>query len=668
MPFVYCSATTRRLLLRMEKYPHRMNFAKGILESRKQTYKHLKFVLRTLPLQTPTEIELNPKSKIRVTLFDANHCPGAVTFLFEGDGRATLYTGDIRAEPWWVNSLVQNPYILPYACGLRRLDCIYLDTTFASHDDVYKKFPTKAEGLKELMQKLSTFSNDTIFYFRAWTLGYEHVWMAMTNLLSSQVHIDEYQLRLFSGIVENGRDGFGTFEGPALVGYTVGNEDRRGCLTTLSNAKIHSCEPGTACHAVLKKNDVVWVTPIISRLEDGTELLEVGAGGGLGDFHQFPELEIGDIAILQGIATLRAELGLKADSTGKLQAAIVTAQRLGNSSISLEGLGLDLEPEISLKDFVSLISGHPKLSESVSNKSLMKEVVTVSKDRIVHFPYSRHSSYEELRHLVSAFRPKDVCACTVELESWTDEMSMENLFGDLCSEKTFYHDGEVREEAEEMRKLRQVSNLKRKRETHSQVEEEDTQSESQESYESAKGNLSSESKKVNGVTQPSKEPSQLQSVDQRESISQRPLLAPEPDPVQNLAFTERIRRKENREGIKQQFRALNGGSDFITIDAKSTESESEDVRERTQTQVSLASSAFESQRIDGEKSANALQLDGAAERQRDGTDSSREGRSSGRRSAYSAAIRILQQNDSSDWDSLNFRSVGRGHTHREMEL
>ena len=36
---LYCSPATRELLLRLEKYPNRMNFAKGILESRKQTYK-----------------------------------------------------------------------------------------------------------------------------------------------------------------------------------------------------------------------------------------------------------------------------------------------------------------------------------------------------------------------------------------------------------------------------------------------------------------------------------------------------------------------------------------------------------------------------------------------------------------------------------------------------
>jgi Cft2 family RNA processing exonuclease len=53
---------------------------------------------RPIPLNTPTEIELTPIKKIRVTLIDANHCPGSVMFLIEGDGKTILYTGDIRGQ------------------------------------------------------------------------------------------------------------------------------------------------------------------------------------------------------------------------------------------------------------------------------------------------------------------------------------------------------------------------------------------------------------------------------------------------------------------------------------------------------------------------------------------------------------------------------------------
>lgn len=42
---VYCSAATREILLRLERYPCRINYAKGILEARQLTYKHLGKVL-----------------------------------------------------------------------------------------------------------------------------------------------------------------------------------------------------------------------------------------------------------------------------------------------------------------------------------------------------------------------------------------------------------------------------------------------------------------------------------------------------------------------------------------------------------------------------------------------------------------------------------------------
>ena len=92
-----------------------MNLAKGILESRVQTYRHLSKLLKTIPLDTPTVIELRPEYEIRVTLLDANHCVGAVMFLMEGQGKAILYTGDIRSEVWWLNQLVQNP-VKCYRC------------------------------------------------------------------------------------------------------------------------------------------------------------------------------------------------------------------------------------------------------------------------------------------------------------------------------------------------------------------------------------------------------------------------------------------------------------------------------------------------------------------------------------------------------------------------
>ena len=152
----------------MEKTPSRLNYAQGISEKRSPNYKDLGKLVKSLPLETPVVLKLKPDLRIQVTLLDANHCVGAVMFLIEGAGKAILYTGDIRSEPWWVNSIARNPCMVEYSFGLKQLDCLYLDT---SNLEDYR-LQTKAEGLRELLEKVAEYPKNTIFHFQAWTYGY----------------------------------------------------------------------------------------------------------------------------------------------------------------------------------------------------------------------------------------------------------------------------------------------------------------------------------------------------------------------------------------------------------------------------------------------------------------------------------------------------------------
>lgn len=105
--------------------------------------------------------------------------------VFEGQGNAVLYTGDIRAEPWWVNNITRNPFMIEYSSGLKKLDCMYLDTSNTKSID----FPTKADGLRELLQKVSKYPKDTVFHISSWTFGYEEVWMTLSKALNSPVNL-----------------------------------------------------------------------------------------------------------------------------------------------------------------------------------------------------------------------------------------------------------------------------------------------------------------------------------------------------------------------------------------------------------------------------------------------------------------------------------------------
>ncbi|KAF2627553.1 hypothetical protein BU25DRAFT_392709 [Macroventuria anomochaeta] len=459
-PFVYCSAATREILLRLEKFHHRINFAKGILESRNVTYdRSMRKLAKPLPLDTPTTIELAPGNSIRVTLVDANHCVGAVMFLIEGDGKAVLYTGDIRAETWWVNSIVQSPVLAPYALGFRHLDCIYLDTTFATKCTPYKNFPSKAEGIRELLEKVSTYPDDTIFYFHSWTFGYEKVWIALSAFLDSRIHIDDNRTRIYGSLSsldkrslrEAGLDvqsetrfpkepGVEIREAAALCGFRNGNYVQPGCLTSSENVRIHSCERGLGCSVLDKDTDakIIHIIPIISR-SNGIEIAELGAGGGKGDLDQKEELETGDVAAMGRLMELCAQSIDNPELLSKVLKLLQHALNMGSASMDF-GLQLQKESQVS-EDDVSLQRLVAALSSNASKRQ--SDNTEPYRNKTIRFPYSRHSSYSELCELIAAFKPRDVFPCTVDEATWTPDLSMRALFGEHCSAQIFRHDAEM---------------------------------------------------------------------------------------------------------------------------------------------------------------------------------------------------------------------------------
>ncbi|KAJ4292654.1 hypothetical protein N0V90_009317 [Kalmusia sp. IMI 367209] len=398
------------ILLRLEKFHYRVNFARGILESRNVTYdRTMRKLAKPLPLDTPTTIELAPGNSIQVTLIDANHCIGAVMFLIEGDDKAILYTGDIRAETWWVNSLVQNPILLPYTLGSRRLDCVYLDTTFATKSRPYREFPSKAAGLAELLAKVDAYPDDTIFYFHSWTFGYENVWIALSAYLRSRIHLDDYRTRIYGSLSSLDKKSL------REIGLNVQSDNKFLRESTLDDARI------------------VHIIPIITRV-DGIEIAELGAGGGKGDLDQKEELEATNAVDIGKILDLCAKSIKDEELLTKVSNLLQQALKEGNGTIDLD-MNIQKESQdnngvLSLQNLVSVLSSHASKSQEPVARL----------NRTICFPYSRHSSFSELCYLLQNFRPKDVFPCTVDETKWDPELSMRYLFGPFCSGNTFRHD------------------------------------------------------------------------------------------------------------------------------------------------------------------------------------------------------------------------------------
>ncbi|GES61483.1 DNA repair protein [Aspergillus terreus] len=645
-PFIYCSAATRDLLLRLEKYPHRMNFSKGILESRQLHYKHLSKLLRPIPLNTPTVIELTPRLSIRVTLLDANHCTGAVMFLVEGDGKAILYTGDIRAEPWWVNSLVRHPILLPYTLGSKRLDKIYLDSTFARASHIYRTFPSKAEGLAELLQKVASYPDDTIFYFRAWTFGYEEVWMALSSFLNSKIHVDRYQLGLYRSLTS--RDG----EGAALCGFELGNRFIPGCLSEDEHSRIHSCEPGVHCASIPSSN-TVYITPIVNRTVDGTRIPEVGAGGGGGDLYQVHELELPDQSAVEQLEKLCLERVTDGQVLSQMRQRLNAAFHSRRKALPLDAYGVKDDQDVPLEHLVNMLTRRPDPAD------------TDSFPRTIHFPYSRHSSYSELCALVAIFKPKDIIPCTVDPLTWDEDVSMQYLFGHLCSGNTFVHD-------EYMRMLLATDGELRARKRARQETD---------SFQSTQSGRGDDSHPVPPVAIPSSSegipnPSSLETIDNPVDVNL---------PIAVSAAPERDHTK--RRGLRRAWDVLaasradnvllaplpwTDGStslpeenqDTHTQDEQCADTYSKDETEESPSQtLSISSSAFASQ----EKQPNEDPHDGFPDTNTPVDDTPSLQRSTSartRRAAYLAA----RADSYEAWAAMSLVSAGNNHAEEEIEL
>ena len=304
----------------------------------------------------------------------------------------------------------------------------------------------------------------------------------------TKVHVDKYKMGLYRSLAAISGNGVGAYEGPALCGYKCGNRIQPGCLTSDQGARLHSCEQGTECSGI-KSEDVVWITPIITRTSNGADVPELGAGGGGGDLEQIHELELNDTAAVGRLITLCSSRIQDPQLLAKVINKVSTAMISETKTLSFDGKMTTQDAEgnitlLGLTEILSMVATNPQSVQKFG--SLDTPVDTVQKTAVSaaerlpryivrrfrslldmfylqvsqRFPYSRHSSYDELCLLVEAFKPKDVYPCTTDIESWYEDLSVRSLFGHLCSGSDFAHDREMRKLEGERVASR---NLKRKR-------------------------------------------------------------------------------------------------------------------------------------------------------------------------------------------------------------
>lgn len=125
------------------------------------------------------------RRKVTVTAVDANHCPGAVMFLFEGrnisdGGRKTdrvLYTGDFRL----------NREIAEFAENLNGVDVAYVDSTFA--EPIFR-FPSQEEVIEEIVELVAE-EPDIGIFLALYTIGKNRIVSALYRRFKRPVYVSD---------------------------------------------------------------------------------------------------------------------------------------------------------------------------------------------------------------------------------------------------------------------------------------------------------------------------------------------------------------------------------------------------------------------------------------------------------------------------------------------
>uniref|UniRef100_A0ACD6AI67 Uncharacterized protein n=1 Tax=Avena sativa TaxID=4498 RepID=A0ACD6AI67_AVESA len=136
----------------------------------------------------------DPDGDFTVTAFDANHCPGAVMFLFEGPFGRVLHTGDCRLTPDCIQGLPLR-YITaeepresqpqpPPSC---LIDYLFLDCTFSKCS---LQFPAKEDSIRQVINCIWEHPNAPTVYLVSDMLGQEDILIEVSRVFGSKIYVD----------------------------------------------------------------------------------------------------------------------------------------------------------------------------------------------------------------------------------------------------------------------------------------------------------------------------------------------------------------------------------------------------------------------------------------------------------------------------------------------
>ncbi len=144
---------------------------------------------------------------VKIVPLDANHCPGALLFLFQfPDGRNVLHTGDYRANDDMIDKLIQF--------DSKTLDLLYLDTTYLHSK---KLMPSQQDSIAFLLEHVEKYLESNIgekflILVGAYLVGKEKIWMAIARKFNFKVFLEKERFKAFKEICSCSIEHFNFFK------------------------------------------------------------------------------------------------------------------------------------------------------------------------------------------------------------------------------------------------------------------------------------------------------------------------------------------------------------------------------------------------------------------------------------------------------------------------
>ncbi|XP_041860931.1 5' exonuclease Apollo [Melanotaenia boesemani] len=195
---IYCSPTTATLL-------------RLILKVKEQW-------IHPLELGDPYLLPLDDigKEKLAVTLIDANHCPGAVMFLFEGYFGSIMYTGDFRYTP----SMLREPCLRTNTT----IDVLYLDNTYC---DPNRTLPSRQRATQQIKEIIRNHPNHNVV-IGLYTLGKESLLLELAMEFKTWIEVSFERLEILKALELP--DVFTTERGAGRIRVVMQSEIHRSTL------------------------------------------------------------------------------------------------------------------------------------------------------------------------------------------------------------------------------------------------------------------------------------------------------------------------------------------------------------------------------------------------------------------------------------------------------